>query len=199
MPLTSSFMPELGMAIPEWELPDVTKGTQVSSRIFRGQPVLVMFVCNHCPFSRYVEREVARIAKEYGSRGVAMVAISASDIGQHPEDSPANLMEMARRAGFDFPFCYDESQSVAKAFQAACTPEFFLFDRAGALAYRGQMDDSRLGAAAPITGKDLRNALNAVLEGHRANADQKPSIGCNIKWKPGNEPAYYRQMAMSHA
>jgi thiol-disulfide isomerase/thioredoxin len=199
MPLTSSFMPELGMAFPEWELPDVVTGTPVSSKSFCNRPVLVMFLCNHCPFSRYVEQEVARIAKEYQSRGVAMVAISASDIGQHPEDAPANLKEMARRAGFDFPFCYDESQSTPKAFCAACTPEFFVYDPNGTLVYRGQMDDSRLGSPTPITGRDLREALNAVVEERSVNPVQKPSVGCNIKWKHGNEPTYTRATATSHA
>lgn len=196
MPMTESLMPALGMRLPTFSLPDVTTGrTIASSDMAAGQPVLVMFICRHCPFSRHVGPEIARIGLDYAARPIDIVAISASDIAQHPEDAPASLADMARQLGLAFAFGYDETQEVAKAFQAACTPEFFLFDSSHRLVYRGRLDDSRMGTAVPLTGRDLRAALDAVLEGRAVDPDQRPSAGCNVKWKPGQEPDYLMSRA----
>ena len=189
---TASTMLELGTPAPDFRLPDVVSGKTISLETFKGEKaLLVMFICRHCPYVKHVQKELARLGTDYRGRGVGIVAISANDAAAFPEDAPASLKAMAAELGFAFPFCYDESQAVARAYTAACTPDFFLFDGARRLAYRGQLDDSRPDSGIPVTGRDLRAALDAALAGRPANADQKPSLGCNIKWRPGNEPGYF--------
>ena len=193
MSKTLSTMLELGTAAPDFSLPDVVSGRVVSLATFQTDPaLLVMFICRHCPFVKHVQRELARLAVEYRGRGAGIVAISSNDAADYADDGPDSLKEMALELGFSFPVCYDESQDVAKAYAAACTPDFFLFDRARRLAYRGQLDDSRPGNGKPVTGADLRAALDAVLAGRPVGRDQKPSMGCNIKWKVGGAPHYFR-------
>jgi peroxiredoxin len=186
---TESTMLELGTPAPDFRLPD-TSGRQVSRDDFRGQPLLVAFLCNHCPFVKHVRQGLARFARELQPRGLAVVGINANDVATHPEDSPAKMAEEVKLAGYVFPYLFDESQEVAKAYRAACTPDFFLFDAQHRLVYRGQFDDSRPGNGRPVTGADLRAAALALLEGKPVSAKQTPSIGCNIKWKRGNEPDY---------
>lgn len=189
---TLSTMLELGTAAPDFTLPDVVSGQVISLDTFTGKKaLLVMFICRHCPFVKHIEQELARIGKDYGDKEVGIVAISSNDAESFPEDSPSSLKEMADKLGFRFPFCYDESQETAKAYAAACTPDFYLFDEARRLVYRGQLDDSRPGNNIPVTGKDLRAALDAVVTGQPVEQNQRPSIGCNIKWKDGNEPEYF--------
>lgn len=189
---TPSTMAPLGMSAPDFRLPD-PDGKMISLQDFADAPaLLVLFICNHCPFVQYIQSHLAETGTEYQRRGVAVVGISSNDIQAYPDDSPVKMAEQARTVGFNFPYLLDESQEVAKAYGAACTPDFFLFDRDRKLAYRGQYDDSRPGNDKPINGADLRAALDAVLEGKPLPADQKPSLGCNIKWKPGNQPAYFR-------
>jgi hypothetical protein len=147
-----------------------------------------MFLCNHCPYVQHVADGIARFARDYAGRGLAAVAISSNDVASYPADAPAKMAEEARRRGYPFPYLYDESQEVAKAYRAACTPEFYLFDRDRRLVYRGQFDASRPGSAVPVTGADLRAAVDALLAGRPVPADQKPSVGCSIKWRPGREP-----------
>ncbi len=191
MALTPSTMLPLGTKAPDFQLPDVVSGKTISLNSFAGKKgLLVMFICRHCPFVKHVQGELAQIGKDYANTDVGIVAISTNDAANYPDDAPDKLKEMAQQLGFTFPFCYDESQEVAKAYTAACTPDFFLFDAEGQLVYRGQLDDSRPSNNQPVTGKDLRAALDAVLASQTVNSDQKPSIGCNIKWKPGNAPAY---------
>ncbi len=190
MVATASAMLPLGTEAPDFALPDTT-GALVSRDDFAGrQALLVMFVCNHCPYVRHVGEEIVRIGREYAARGVGIVAISSNDVAQHPEDGPGPMAEVARTMGLTVPYLYDETQAVAKAYQAACTPDFFLFDRDRRLVYRGQLDGARPGNDVPVTGRDLRAALDAVLAGEPVPEPQLPSLGCNIKWKPGNEPAY---------
>jgi peroxiredoxin len=182
----------LGTKAPDFQLPDVVSSKTISLDTFAGkQALLVMFICRHCPFVKHVQMELAQIGKDYANLDVGILAISANDAANYPDDAPDKLKEMAKQLGFTFPFCYDESQETAKAYTAACTPDFFLFDANQQLVYRGQLDESRPGNDKPVTGKDLRAALDTVLAHSTVNPDQKPSIGCNIKWKPGNEPAYY--------
>lgn len=188
---TASTMLPLGTQAPNFELPDVVSGQTISLSSFAEKPLLVMFICQHCPFVKHVKSELANIGKDYNNRDVAIVAISSNDINKYPNDAPEQLKVMAEETGFLFPVCFDESQEVAKAYTAACTPDFFLFDADQKLVYRGQLDDSRPSSSTPVTGKDLRAALDTLLIGKSIDADQKPSIGCNIKWKPGNEPSYY--------
>ena len=191
MVLTPSTMLPLGTRAPEFSLPD-TNGKTVSLSNFADAPaLLVIFMCNHCPFVKHVADEIAKLASEYQERGVAVVAISSNDVASHPDDSPAKMAEEAAARGYTFPYLYDETQEVAKAYRAACTPDFYVFDREQVLAYRGQMDSSRPDSGIPVTGEDLRAALDAVLEGRPAADEQTPSIGCNIKWKAGNEPNYF--------
>ncbi len=191
MALTPSTMLPLGTKAPDFQLPDVVSGETISLDTFAGkQALLVMFICRHCPFVKHVQTQLAQIGKDYANSDVGIVAISANDAANYPDDAPDKLKEMAKELGFTFPFCYDESQETAKAYTAACTPDFFLFDADRKLVYRGQLDDSRPGNNEPVTGKDLRTALDAVLASQTVTPDQKPSIGCNIKWKQGNEPAY---------
>lgn len=192
MVLTPSTMLELGSKAPSFHLPEVVSGKTISLDTFAGKKgLLAIFMCRHCPFVQHVKGELAKIGKDYADTELAIVAISANDVGTHPEDAPEKLKEMAIEMGFAFPFCYDESQETAKAYTAACTPDFFLFDANRELVYRGQLDDSRPGNDKPVTGADLRSALDAVLAGNPIPPEQKPSIGCSIKWRPGNEPPYY--------
>ncbi len=189
---TPSTMAPLGTKAPSFRLPDI-EGKLVSLDDFKSAPaLLVVFLCNHCPFVKHVLPHFVVLAQEYQRRGVGIIGISSNDVDSYPADAPEKMAELSRAVGFTFPYLYDESQQVAKAYGAACTPDFYLFDRDGRLVYRGQMDDSRPGNGRPLTGADLRAALDAVLEGRPVSEDQKPSVGCNIKWKPGNEPDYFR-------
>ncbi len=189
---TLSTMLDLGTSAPDFSLPDVVSGQSISLNTFTGnKALLVMFICRHCPFVKHIQHELARIGNDYSDKDVGIVAISSNDAEGHPDDSPSSLKEMADELGFRFPFGYDESQETAKAYAAACTPDFFLFNEARELVYRGQLDDSRPGNEIPVTGKDLRGALDAVLRDEPVNEEQRPSIGCNIKWKAGNEPDYF--------
>lgn len=188
---TASTMLALGTTAPEFHLPDVVSGETISLATFSGsKALLVMFICQHCPFVKHIQSELAKIGHDYRYR-LGIVAISANDVANYPDDSPQKLKEMAQELNFNFPVCYDESQSVSKSYTAACTPDFFLFDSSSKLVYRGQLDDSRPSNGVPVTGKDLRQAIDAVLQDGEINFEQKPSIGCNIKWKPGNEPDYF--------
>jgi peroxiredoxin len=181
----------LGAPAPSFELADLS-GRTLSLASFDGSPaLLVAFICNHCPFVKHVRAGFAALAAEYQERGVAVVAIASNDAGAYPDDGPEGMAREAEAAGYTFPYLFDESQEVAKAYGAACTPDFFIFDRERRLFYRGQMDGSRPGNGVPVTGTDLRAALDAVLEDRPAPGIQRPSLGCNIKWKPGNEPAYF--------
>jgi peroxiredoxin len=182
----------LGTKAPEFRLPD-TDGNMVSVEDFAGAPaLLVLFICNHCPFVKHIRHDVAHLARDYQPKGVAVVAINSNDVSRYQDDSPQNMAREKREVGYTFPYLFDESQEVAKAYRAACTPDIYLFDRAQRLAYRGQFDDSRPSNGKPVTGKDLRAALDLVLAGKQVPAEsQTPSMGCNIKWKPGNEPEYF--------
>lgn len=191
MALTPSTMLPLGTTAPDFSLPD-TNGKTVSRADFKDKPaLLVLFICNHCPYVKHIRTGLAQLARDYLPRGVAMVAINSNDVANYPEDSPANMKEEVKSAGYMFPYLYDESQAVARAYRAACTPDIYLFDKNRKLVYRGQFDDSRPGNGIPVTGKDLRAALDAVLAGKPVSPNQKASIGCNIKWKSGNEPDYF--------
>lgn len=191
MALTPSTMLPLGTKAPDFRLTDVVSGQTISLDTFAGkQALLVMFICRHCPFVKHIQAALARIGNDYVNADVGIVAISANDAANYPNDAPEKLKEMATQLGFTFPFCYDESQETAKAYTAACTPDFFIFDANRELVYRGQLDQSRPSNGKPVTGKDLRSALDAVIAQSSVNSDQKPSIGCNIKWKPGNAPSY---------
>lgn len=181
MARTPSTMVELGSRAADFSLPNID-GRPVSLADFSGRPLLVMFICNHCPFVKHVRQELAKLGEEYSSR-LGVVAISSNDVANHPEDSPAKMKIEAREAGYSFPYLYDETQAVARAYDAACTPDYFLFDASHHLVYRGQLDDSRPGNGIPVTGRDLRAAMDAVLAGRAPSPDQKPSLGCNIKWK----------------
>ncbi len=192
MVAVNSTMLPLGTKAPVFQLPDPS-GKTVSLSDFKNAPALVVvFMCNHCPYVKHVRGGLAQLARDYAPRGVAMVGISSNDVADYPQDSPAKMAEEAKSAGYIFPYLYDETQAVAKAYKAACTPDIYLFDGDQRLAYRGQLDESRPGSSVSVTGKDLRAALDAVLAGKPASQNQKPSIGCNIKWKPGNEPEYFR-------
>jgi peroxiredoxin len=189
MAATPSTMPPLGMALPVFRLKDEIGGRTVSSEDFAGAgALLVVFLCNHCPFVKHVRKGLADFVREYEPRGLRAVGIASNDVAAYPQDGPDGMREEAREAGYTFPYLLDESQEVAKAFQAACTPDFFLFGRDGRLAYRGQFDRSRPTNGIPVTGEDLRRAADEVLAGRAPAAEQTPSIGCNIKWKKGNEP-----------
>lgn len=192
MALTASTMLSLGTKAPHFQLPDVVSGKTISLATFAGKKaLLVMFTCKHCPFVKHVQVELAQLGRDYVSRDVGIVAISSNDVNNYPDDAPEQLKAIAQELSFTFPLCYDESQETAKAYTAACTPDFFLFDADQKLVYRGQLDDSRPSNGKPVTGKDLRAALDAILASQSVNSEQKPSVGCNIKWKPGNEPSYY--------
>lgn len=190
MAMTSVMLP-LGSQAPAFELPDVVSGQRYSLDSFSGKTaLLVMFICRHCPYVVHVEQELAKIGQDYRETSLGIIAISSNDAVGYPDDAPPRLKEMALRLGFTFPFCHDETQEVAKAFRAACTPEFYLFDRDRRLAYHGQLDESRPGSDKPVTGRDLRAAIQAVLAGKRIDGNQRASIGCSIKWKQGNAPPY---------
>ncbi len=179
MAMTPSNMLPLGTTAPDFRLPDVSSGeTKSLSELKSEKATLVMFICNHCPFVKHVKDQLIALAKDYEDQGVSCVAISSNDVANYPDDSPEKMKE----EGYPFPYLYDESQEVAKAYQAACTPDFYLFDGNLSLVYRGQLDDSRPGNDIPVTGKDIRNALDALLAGESPSEDQKPSVGCNIKW-----------------
>jgi peroxiredoxin len=185
-------MLKLGTGAPDFALSDVVSGKTISPGTFRDQDVLlVMFICHHCPFVKHVKSELARLGQDYAGKSVGIVAISSNDPGVSSDDSPEGLRRMASEWGLPFPVCYDEAQAVAKSYEAACTPDFYVFDRDRKLAYRGQLDDSRPSNLKPVTGADLRSAIDALLAGKAVSPDQKPSLGCNIKWKQGNEPVYY--------
>lgn len=192
MSLTPSTMLSLGTPAPKFSLPD-TDGKWVSLDDFKNnKALLVMFICNHCPYVKHVQKELASLCKEYQAKGVGVVAINSNDIQTHPEDSPENMALEKSAAGYTFPYLFDETQSVAKQYQAACTPDFYVFDAERKLVYRGQMDDSRPKGNRPNNGADLRAALDSVLIDRPVPSEQRPSMGCNIKWREGNEPAYYR-------
>lgn len=190
MARTPSTMLPLGTRAPDFSLPD-TEEQWVSRETFAGRPLLVMFLSNHCPFVKLVREELARLARDYAARGVGVVGINSNDPVAYPDDSPAKMKEEKALAGYSFPYLFDETQGVAKAYEAACTPDFYLFDAGHRLVYRGQLDDARPGNGKPVNGHDLRAALEALLRGEAPLAEQKPSLGCNIKWKPGQSPSYY--------
>jgi peroxiredoxin len=187
-----STMIALGTQAPEFSLHNAVDGRKIARDQYAGQPLLVMFICNHCPYVVHVRSELGRLARDYGPKGLAMVAINSNSTQSHPEDGPENMKKLALSEGWPFPFLFDETQQVARSYHAVCTPEFYLFDRTHTLRYRGQLDDSRPGSEIPVTGKFLRAAIDAVLAGTPVNDDQKPSVGCSIKWRSGNEPDYVR-------
>lgn len=192
MSLTPSTMMQLGTRAPDFALADVRTGEIISLSDFdNAKGLLVLFICAHCPYVKHVEEELARIGTDYKESGLSIIAISANDDETYPDDAPDRLAEQAERCGFIFPYCHDNSQETAKAYHAACTPDLFLFDDDVELVYRGQLDDSRPGSGKPVTGKDLRAAIDAMLAGEALREDQYPSVGCNIKWKPGNAPDYF--------
>jgi thiol-disulfide isomerase/thioredoxin len=184
----------LGTPVPDFSLDDPVSGRKVSVGEFAGsRALLAMFICNHCPFVQHVLPELARLERSFRPLGLAMVAINSNDVRAYPADAPAEMARLARHEGWGFPFLFDQTQDVARAFRAACTPDFFLFDRDRRLAYRGQLDDSRPSNGVPVTGKHLREAIEAVLAGRPVPPDQRPSVGCNIKWKPGQAPPWFAQ------
>jgi len=188
---TPSTMLTLGTKAPPFRLPD-PHGKWVSLDDFRDAPaLLVVFMCNHCPYVKHIRSRFAELAKEYQAKGVGVVGINSNDIESYPDDGPEKMAEEIKQVGYTFPYLSDESQEVAKAYQAACTPDFYVFDRDRRLVYRGQFDDSRPGNGRPVTGVDIRAALDAVLAGRPAPSNQRPSLGCNIKWKRGNAPEYF--------
>jgi len=192
MSLTPSTMDlALGARAPNFSLKDTNKNT-VSLENFSGKPLLVVFMCNHCPYVVHVREKLAAFGKEFQEKGLGMVGINANDVENYPEDSPQKMKEEVKKAGYTFPYLYDETQGVAKEYKAACTPDFFLFDKNHKLVYRGRFDESRPGSGVPVTGNDLRAVVEAVLLGKSVSADTKPSMGCNIKWKPGNQPRYLK-------
>ncbi len=184
MARTPSNMMPLGTVAPEFTLPDTVSGEAYSLKTLKGEKAtVIMFICNHCPFVKHVNAELVRLANDYLPKGIAFVAISSNDVENYPDDSPEKMREVAQAEGYPFPYLYDESQAVAKAYDAACTPDFYVFDAALACVYRGQLDGSRPGNDIPVTGEDLRAALEALLAGKPITDAQKPSLGCNIKWK----------------
>jgi thiol-disulfide isomerase/thioredoxin len=184
MAKTESTMLPLGSPAPEFELTDVISGRRTSLATFQNEKaLLVMFICRHCPYVKHVQAQLAQIGKDYADRRVGIVAISSNDAMAYPDDAPAGLRQQAEELGFTFAYCYDESQDAARAFNAVCTPEFYVFDEERALVYRGQLDESRRHTAIPVTGRDVRAALDAVLDGGTINPQQTPSIGCSIKWR----------------
>ena len=190
MVLTPSTMLALGTVAPDFSLINVDSQVVSLSDFADAPALLVCFMCNHCPYVIHVADHLTVLAREYMARGAAVVGISSNDVSSYPADSPEQMVAEAENRGYTFPYLHDESQKVAQAYRAACTPDFFLFDANGKLAYRGQLDSSRPESGIPVTGEDLRAALDAVLAGQQAAAEQKPSLGCNIKWKSGNEPDY---------
>ena len=188
---TPSTMLPLGTVAPDFSLPNVDGRILALADVAGPKGTVVMFICNHCPFVKHVADELARLGRDCMSRGVGCVAISSNDVSTHPADSPEQMVREAEERGYPFPYLYDETQDVAKAYHAACTPDFYLFDAAGKLVYRGQLDPSRPGSGVPVTGQDLRRAIDGLLAAKPPVADQVPSLGCNIKWKPGREPEWF--------
>jgi thiol-disulfide isomerase/thioredoxin len=189
---TASTMLPLGTPLPEFRLHNVVDNEPVTPETFAdAKGLLVMFMCNHCPFVIHLRDAIAEFAREYQARGLGVVGISSNDVQAYPQDGPDKMKIVHAQAGYTFPYLFDSTQEAAKAYRAACTPDFFLFDQSRKLVYRGQFDDSRPGSDIPITGADLRRACDAVLAGRPVEAEQSPSIGCNIKWRPGNEPSYF--------
>jgi peroxiredoxin len=193
MTAVNSTMLELGTKAPPFRLPSATGGTASIEDFAGAGALLVMFICNHCPFVKHVRQELVNLSREYQTRGVAFVAVNSNDWSVYTDDSPEKMEQEAREFGYPFAYLYDETQEVARAYRAACTPDFYLFDGERRLVYRGQLDGSRPGNDVPVTGKDLRAALDAVLAGRAVPEDQRPSLGCNIKWRPGNEPDYFKR------
>jgi peroxiredoxin len=192
MALTTSTMLPLGTKAPDFHLPEVVSGKTTTLATFADKKaLLVMFICRHCPFVKHVQQELAQLGKDYFTSDLAIVAISANDAKNYPDDAPESLKAFATEQGFTFTLCYDETQETAKAYTAACTPDFFVFDAERKLVYRGQLDDSRPSNGKPVTGADLRAAIDAVLADKPVTDEQKPSVGCNIKWKPENAPSYF--------
>lgn len=191
---TASTMLPLGTRAPDFSLPNVD-GRMVNREQFAGKPLLVIFMCNHCPFVVHLRSALAKFADDYQQKGLAVVGISSNDAGAYPQDGPDRMKVEAASAGYTFPYLYDAAQDAAKAYRAACTPDFFLFDHSHQLVYRGQFDSSRPGNGLPVSGADLKAACDAVLSHQPVSADQRPGIGCNIKWRSGNEPEYYTGVA----
>jgi peroxiredoxin len=192
MARTPTVQLELGYKAPAFELPNVVTGNNTTLNDVSGKKgTLVMFICNHCPFVIHVMDELIQIGNDYNDKGIGMVAISSNDVSTHPDDSPEKMKKLALKKEFPFPYLYDESQEVAKAYTAACTPDFSVFDADGICVYRGQMDDSRPGNDQPVNGRDLRKLFDDLIAGNAIDSNQKPSLGCNIKWKAGNEPSYF--------
>lgn len=191
MVLTASTMMPLGAVAPDFALRNIDGQMVQQSDFAAAAGLLVMFICNHCPYVKHIAQELAALGRKYIPLGIAVVGINANDAAKYPEDDFAHMREMALRLGYPFPYLYDETQAVAKAYHAACTPDFFLLNRERRLVYRGQLDSSRPGNTVPVTGQDLRLALDALLAGQPVSEEQRPSMGCNIKWKPGNAPGYF--------
>lgn len=184
MAVTPSNMMPLGTIAPDFTLPDTVTGRMMSLRELKSDiATVIMFICNHCPFVQHVQHELVRLANDYQPKGISFIAISSNDVVGYPDDAPDKMKEVAQRLGYPFPYLYDETQEVAKAYDAACTPDFYIFDKDLKCVYRGQLDDSRPGNLIPVTGRDIRAALDSILRGEPVNPDQKPSVGCNIKWK----------------
>lgn len=194
---TASTMLPLGTVAPDFRLPNIDGKAVSLSDIVGSKATVVMFICNHCPFVKHVAPELVRLHKDYVGQGVSFVAISSNDVSAYPDDSPERMKQEAANQGYQFPYLYDETQAVAQAYRASCTPDFFVFDGGRRLAYRGQIDDSRPGNNKPLNGADLRAALDKILAGQVVPSEQRPSIGCNIKWKPGKEPEYFNPAGVS--
>jgi len=188
---TPSTMLPLGTPAPGFSLPNVDGSTVELADVVGRHGTVIMFICNHCPFVKHVADQLAALGREYIPAGIGFAAISSNDVSSHPSDSPEQMVHEAELRGYPFPYLYDETQEVAQAYRAACTPDFFLFDAAQKLAYRGQLDSSRPGNDIPVTGSDLRAALDALVAGRDPDGAQRPSLGCNIKWKSGLEPEYF--------
>jgi peroxiredoxin len=185
-------MLDLGTKAPDFSLPDVVTGNRVTLETFdNAEALVVIFMCNHCPYVKHLRSGIVTLTHDYREKGVEVVAISSNDADKYPDDSPEKMAEEAKRYKYPFPYLYDESQEIAKAYQAACTPDFYVFDSNRKLVYRGQFDESRPGNDEPVTGSDVRKALDLLLKEGKVRDIQKPSVGCNIKWKPGNEPEYF--------
>ena len=191
MSATNSTMQSLGSSVPSFSLLNVSTNSQLHLSNFVGKPLLIMFICNHCPYVIHLIKELAVLANEYQKKGFGVIAISSNDVDNYPQDSPQVMVKFAQQYGFEFPYCYDESQQVAINFQAACTPDFFIYDQTHNLVYRGQMDSSRPSNEITVTGEDLRKALTAADKNEAVDTQQIPSVGCNIKWKSGLEPNYF--------
>lgn len=191
MAKTASTMLELGTAAPHFSLPNPISKSSISLSDFKDTPLLVVFSCNHCPFVLHIIQPFVDFAREYQAKGLSIVMVNANDVEKHPDDSPQNMVELSQQFNFSFDYLFDETQRVASAYRAACTPDFFLFNDKHQLVYRGQFDDSRPGNNNPVNGLDLRQAVDTLLKGQPVAENQKPSMGCNIKWKTGNEPDYF--------